>query len=567
MNKRVLSVFVATIMTLLVPASSPSHAMKHAPGDLEPLIKPETLTVMAWNIWRGGREDGDEVGPARVVDVMRDSKADIVAMQETYGSGELIADALGFHFAPRGTNVSILSRYPIVEDISVHEEFQCVGAIIALPDGSRLAFYSVWLPYSAEIWAEGTRDITKPQSMLAACEASQESLTAMHAAIEMRLADEKYAGVPVVIAGDFNSMSHLDYGEVGFDQYEVVVDWPTSHVLHREGFVDTYRACNPDVDRSRDSTWTPRFPEQEQDRIDFIFARSRTWAPTGSKVVRTHAEGFPSDHAAVVTQFVRREDGTNATGELPLRAASYNIKHSYGMDGTINLARTADVLRGLDADFIGLQEVDLGVARSNGDNQANVLAGSLSMHPAFGSFMDFGGGQYGMAILSRHPIVNVTSLPLPNGNEPRIALVVEARLPDGSTVLVVNVHFDWVADDAFRFQQASTLAEFLRTVSTPFILLGDFNDQPGSRTMKVFEDIATEAAKPAGDRLTFPSDTPTKEIDFIWYSPEASWRLKSTEVVHEAVASDHRPVVADLLLQLTDEPAQSTTTRSPARPQ
>ena len=43
--------------------------------------------VMSWNIWRGGREDGEEEGPARVVDVIRDSGADVVAMQETYGSG------------------------------------------------------------------------------------------------------------------------------------------------------------------------------------------------------------------------------------------------------------------------------------------------------------------------------------------------------------------------------------------------------------------------------------------------------------------------------------------------
>ena len=147
---------------------------------------------MTWNIWKGGRVDGDELGPARVVEVIRDSGADIVAMQETYGSGEQIADALGFHFAPRGTNASILSRYPVVEDLSVHDEFMCAGALIELPDASRVAVYSIWLPYSAEIWKEGTRDVTKPDAMLAACAASYEQLVAMHAAIEVRLADSVY---------------------------------------------------------------------------------------------------------------------------------------------------------------------------------------------------------------------------------------------------------------------------------------------------------------------------------------------------------------------------------------
>ena len=77
------------------------------------------VNVMAWNIWHGGREDGKEVGPKRVIDVIKKSGADLVAMQETYGSGDLISSGLGFQFQPRGTNVSIHSRYPIIEDISV----------------------------------------------------------------------------------------------------------------------------------------------------------------------------------------------------------------------------------------------------------------------------------------------------------------------------------------------------------------------------------------------------------------------------------------------------------------
>jgi len=83
--------------------------------------------VMAWNIWHGGREDGEIAGPKRVAEVIQRSGADIVCMQETYGSGGMIAEELGFHFQPRGTNCSILSRFPISEDISVFEPFKCVG--------------------------------------------------------------------------------------------------------------------------------------------------------------------------------------------------------------------------------------------------------------------------------------------------------------------------------------------------------------------------------------------------------------------------------------------------------
>lgn len=507
----------------------------------------DDVRVMTWNIWHGGREDGEDIGPKKVIDVIQSSGADVIAMQETYGSGERIAEALGYHFHPRGTNVSIHSRYPVLEDLSVHEPFQNVGALLDLGEDRRLAFYSIWLPYSAEIWAEGTRDTRNVDAMLAACEASRANLTAMWAAIEQRLGDAKYQGVPIVIAGDFNSMSHLDYGDVGWDQYGAVIDWPTSRVLSRAGFVDAYRACHPRVDRTADATWTPRFPEQEQDRIDFVHFRGPGARALDASVIRTHDDGFPSDHAAVIAT-LRFAHEVPAAAPTPIRAVTYNIKHGEGMDGEVDLDRTAGVLAALEPDFVGLQEVDLGTRRTNGVNQANELGAKLGMHPAFGPFMDYQGGRYGMAVLSRHPIVSVESLRLPDGNEPRAALLVEARLPDGSTVLIVNVHFDWVGDDGYRFEQARALAARLADEPRPYLLLGDFNDGPESRTLALFREHARQIERPAEQRPTFPADGPEREIDFVFCAPDSRWDVRGSRVVGERLASDHRPVFVDARL-------------------
>ncbi|MEM9801450.1 MAG: endonuclease/exonuclease/phosphatase family protein [Planctomycetota bacterium] len=543
---------VSPLVTLVLTAA-PGPALD-GPSHLEPVPEDPAaaLSVLAWNIWHGGREDGEDVGPARVVDVIRESGADLVAMQETYGSGERIAEALEFEFHPRGTNVSIFSRYPIVEDISVFEEFKCAGALVGLPGGRRLAFYSVWLPYSGEIWAAETRDTGDPASMLAACEASAADLAAMWAGIEERLSAQEYEGVPIVIAGDFNSMSHLDYGEVGVDQYEVVVDWPTSHVLAAAGFRDAYRECNPRIDRRRDATWTPRFPDQEQDRIDFVHYRpgkapADRWRATESRVIREHPDGFPSDHAAVLARF--RVELEPRSGPLSLRAATYNIHHAAGTDGALDLERIANVLRGLDADVIALQEVDLGVARSGRVSQPLELAESLSMHPAFGAFMDYQGGRYGMAVLSRFPIVDVEPVPLPDGNEPRIALSVDVRLPNGEVLTVVGVHFDWVDDDAFRFAQAKALAEHLDGLDRPYMVLGDLNDGPASRTLDLIRKRAFEAKKPDAARATFPSSDPESEIDYVFCAPAGAWTVERVRVADERAASDHRPVWADLVLE------------------
>ena len=288
--------------------------------------QPQVFNVMTWNIWHGGKEDGNQVGPDRVIDIIRSSKADIVAMQETYGSGERIAEALQFNFHPRGTNVSILSRYPVVEDVSVFEEFKCVGGLVELPDHRRIAFYSIWLPYNKEIWEAGTRDTSRPDLMQAACQASCDDLKDIESLIADRLKDEKYRGVPVIIAGDFNSMSALDYIPSSMDQYEAVIDWPTSHVLLDLGYRDSWRELHPEVDRSKDRTWTPRFPTQEQDRIDFVYYRglgrlAEQLEATHSIVIDSRMEKietltketFPSDHAALVTGF--RWPAASATAE------------------------------------------------------------------------------------------------------------------------------------------------------------------------------------------------------------------------------------------------------------
>ncbi len=231
-----------------------------------------------------------------------------------------------------------------------------------------------------------------------------------------------------------------------------------------------------------------------------------------------------------------------------VRVVSYNIKHGRGNDDVVNLERTAGVLRALSPDIVGLQEVDDLATRSGGVPQAAHLGRALGLHDAFGRFMDFQGGAYGMAILTRYPIVSTHSVRLPDGNEPRVALAVEVELPGARRLTIVNVHFDWVRDDGFRFAQAEALTRYLDALRTPYILLGDFNDVPESRTLGLFRARATEAAKPANDRFTFSSTAPAREIDFIFFAPKDAFVAQQVRVIDEPLVSDHRPVVATLRL-------------------
>jgi endonuclease/exonuclease/phosphatase family metal-dependent hydrolase len=232
-----------------------------------------------------------------------------------------------------------------------------------------------------------------------------------------------------------------------------------------------------------------------------------------------------------------------------ITVATYNIRHGRGNDEIVDLDRTAAAIRALGADVVALQEVDRNVTRSGGADQPQVLGAALGMHHAFGAFFPYQGGEYGMAILSRFPIRHEHALRLPDGNEPRVALFAELELPSGAHVLVVNVHFDWVADDTLRFKQVEALGAVLDTVSLPVILLGDFNDVPGSRTITRWTATFEALAKPEADRFTFSSTTPTKEIDHIMLKPASAWEGRSAVVVADPVTSDHRAVVARVRLR------------------
>ena len=229
-----------------------------------------------------------------------------------------------------------------------------------------------------------------------------------------------------------------------------------------------------------------------------------------------------------------------------IRVLSYNIRHGQGNDDVVNLERTAETIRRLRPDIVGLQEVDDRTKRTGGVPQADELGRLLGLHAAFGKFMDYQGGGYGLAVLSRYPILNSNPVRLPDGNEPRVALVVEVRLPNGQPLSIITVHFDWVNNDGFRFAQASELAKHLDGMKSPYVLLGDFNDLPDSRTLALFKSRATEARKTAGASFTFSSSKPEKEIDYIFYSPAESFRAREVLVIDEPMTSDHRPVFAVL---------------------
>lgn len=225
-----------------------------------------------------------------------------------------------------------------------------------------------------------------------------------------------------------------------------------------------------------------------------------------------------------------------------LRILAYNIKHGRGNDGQVDLNRTAAVIREIAPDVVALQEVDDGVERSGKVDEARELARLTGLeHYAFGKFFDYQGGDYGMAILSRFPLQDVTNLPLPAGAEPRSSLIATIAAP--TPFVLANVHFYRTEEE--RLAQARGLLQHLKPhADLPTLIAGDFNSTPDSSVLRLFADWMIPDK--GDDNLTFSSDNPRREIDFVMFRPETKFVVRTIDVISESVASDHRPVKLDI---------------------
>src|SRR6185436_4143043 len=90
---------------------------------------------------------------------------------------------------------------------------------------------------------------------------------------------------------------------------------------------------------------------------------------------------------------------------VEIRIMSYNIRHGEGMDGRVDLARIADVIRRASPDVVALQEVDRGVQRTGGVDEPAMLGELAGMQSIFEKNIPYQGGEYGNAVLTRLPIL------------------------------------------------------------------------------------------------------------------------------------------------------------------
>ncbi|GGK45977.1 MULTISPECIES: endonuclease/exonuclease/phosphatase family protein [Flavobacteriaceae] len=181
--------------------------------------KKDTITVGVWNIWHGGthftiNKDGWD-SRIRIANILKKENVDIILMQETYSSGDFIAAELGYYFATtsdwdycsQGSNISILSRYPIKElEVSKDTEFMNISVKIEIDQNQQIYAMSNWYGMSS---FPLVYDFHKEKF-------------------------DKADDIPILFGGDFNAVPHTDSGNS-----------EASVKMLKNGFKDSYRELHP----------------------------------------------------------------------------------------------------------------------------------------------------------------------------------------------------------------------------------------------------------------------------------------------------------------------------------
>lgn len=255
-----------------------------------------------------------------------------------------------------------------------------------------------------------------------------------------------------------------------------------------------------------------------------------------------------------------------------MRLVTFNLLHGRSLtDGLVDGDRLADAVGALDADVVGMQEVDRSQPRSGGLDLTAIAARGMSavdwrFEPALvgtpgGAWRDAIDGDhqessepmYGVGLASRLPVrswhvVRLAKAPVRSPvlipgmgrrviwlpDEPRIGLAAVIDTPAGR-MTVATAHLSFVP--GWGAVQLRRLVQRLRSLPAPRILLGDLN-MPGGLPRMTSGWRTLVAAK------TYPGPAPRLQFDHILGEGPLPDVMGGRAV--PMPLSDHRALIVDL---------------------
>lgn len=255
----------------------------------------------------------------------------------------------------------------------------------------------------------------------------------------------------------------------------------------------------------------------------------------------------------------------SVTSAPELTFATWNIMASRLTQTT----RLAVAIPALQSDIIALQEVDFNTQRSAKNagqsspvNQAEILASAAKMNYAECRSINFEGGQYGTALLSRWKIDKTEQIKLSNidGREQRTACVNYITIPGmPAPVAVIITHPDQERDNTLRLQQIRELMALVDKVGKNAVplLMGDLNLVPMSPEYRELRYQMNDTLPTEGN-YTYPAWNPNRRIDYILTSTAQQWDILGRKIPDVTERwrdknweqlSDHLPLIVHLKLK------------------
>ena len=230
-----------------------------------------------------------------------------------------------------------------------------------------------------------------------------------------------------------------------------------------------------------------------------------------------------------------------------MKVMSFNTQHCLNyIERKIDFEIMAKTILDCGADVVGLNEMrGLGPDPEYAEQIEKLAKLTEMKYFYFAKAIDVPKkGPYGNAILSKIPIVNVKTVLIPDPERKAYSdhyetrCILRAELESGVTVLIT--HFGLNLDE-----QENAVETVIKTMTKKrCILMGDFNVVPEVPVLAPIKAKMKDTAE-AFDmpKLSFPSDNPTKKIDYIFVSKDIE--VEDADIP-SIVASDHRPHIATL---------------------
>ncbi|HEY4718454.1 MAG TPA: endonuclease/exonuclease/phosphatase family protein [Anaerolineales bacterium] len=233
-------------------------------------------------------------------------------------------------------------------------------------------------------------------------------------------------------------------------------------------------------------------------------------------------------------------------GAATVRVMDYNLHDAVNTSGAVDPEALAQIIEDSGADIVGLQEISRGWLIWGGMDMLTWLSQRLELPYIWDATAD---AQWGMAILSRFPIVSVERYDLPPEDIQLLRGFTLAQIDvDGTILTVINTHFSEKDDqDQIRNIQASAILSTWNHAPTT-IIMGDFNALPDSQAIQLLLDAGLiDVSREVGQQPTYTyySADPDHQIDYIFVTPDLGY---GDFIIPSTTASDHLPLAVTIEL-------------------